>query len=54
MQRFAKFKEFDLRDALVLLAILALISGLALLSIAAALIIPSMGILILGYIRKWY
>ena len=49
-----KDKGFDLRDALVLVAMVALVVGLALLSVPAALIIPSVLILTLGYLRKWY
>lgn len=49
-----KLREIEGQDILVLIAAAALVTGLALLSIAAALIIPSVLLLCLGYLRKWY
>ena len=54
MRQLKKLKDFDFKDAVVLVAVVSLIIGLALLSIAAALIIPSALLLALGYFRKWY
>ena len=51
---FAKLSGFDLRDALVLAAMVALVVGLALIYSPLALIIPSVLILALGFVRKWY
>ena len=49
-----KLQGFGLQDALVLAASVALVVGLALIYVPAALIIPSVAILALGFLRKWY
>ena len=49
-----KLQGLDLQDALLLAASVALVVGLALIYVPAALIIPSMAILALGFLRKWY
>ena len=54
MRQPEKLKGWTLQDTLVLVAAVSLVVGLALLSISAALIIPAVLILALGYLRKWY
>jgi hypothetical protein len=44
----------DVRDAVTLLGVLALVVGLALIHIAAAFVIPGALVLALGYRRGWY
>ena len=46
--------QIDLQDILIGISAVALVTGLALISIPAALIIPSVLLLVLGYLRKWY
>lgn len=44
----------DFRDILILGSFGAFIGGLALVYLPAALILPGMAILALGFIRKWF
>ena len=49
-----KLEGLDLQDVLLSVAAVALVVGLALIYAPLALIIPSVAILALGFLRKWY